>query len=191
MLEGARAEAPNVDDIHVMLAAAYTLAGRADEARIAAAEAVRLSPNLCVELYRVTLAPFDRDRDLAKILNALSAGGLPEWPYAFSADSRDRLTTAEIGRLAFGRTWQGRVEGGGQALMQIKPDGVLFFRTMARIATGRAFISGDMLCERIEASSLGRTVCGPVYRHTASSSEDDLAYTYVNASKVFHFSPVE
>jgi tetratricopeptide (TPR) repeat protein len=191
MLEGARAQAPNVDDVHVMLAVAYTLAGRADEARIATAEAVRLSPNLCVELYRVTLAHFDSDRDLAKILNALSASGLPEWPYAFSADSRYRLTTSEIGRLAFGRTWQGRVDDGGQALMQMKPDGDLFFRTMARIATGKAFISGDMLCERIEASSLGRPVCGPVYRHAASSGEDDLAYTYVNASKVFHFSPVE
>jgi TolB-like protein/class 3 adenylate cyclase/Tfp pilus assembly protein PilF len=191
VLERARAEEPGVDDTHVMLAAAYTLAGRADTARSAAAEAVRLSPNLCVELYRVTLAHFDSDQDLAKILDALRAAGLPEWPYAFSADSRDRLTAAEINGLAFGRTWQGRVDGGGVALMQMKPKGDLVFRTMARIATGKASIFGDMLCERIEASSLGRPVCGPVYRHTASSGEDGLAYTYVNASKVFHFSPVE
>jgi tetratricopeptide (TPR) repeat protein len=191
MLERARAEAPSVDDTHVMLAAAYTLAGRADAARSAAAEAVRLRPILSVELYRVTLAHFHNDQDLAKILDALSASGLPQWPYAFSGDSRDRLTAAEIDRLAFGRTWQGRVDGGGRALMQMKPNGDLVFRTMTQFATGRAFISGDMLCERIEALSLGRPVCGPVYRHTASSGENDLAYTYVNASKAFHFSPVE
>ena len=98
---------------------------------------------------------------------------------------------AEIERLMFGRTWQGRLEGGGQALALTKPSGELVFRTTTQLVTGRAFVSGDMLCERIEALSLGRPVCGPVYRHTNPSGKDDLAYTYVNASKTFHFSPVE
>lgn len=191
MLESARAKAPGVDDIHVMLAAAYTLAGRSDAARSAATEAVRLSPNVCVELYRVTLAHFNNDNDLARILNALRASGLPEWPYRFTAGSRDRLTVDEIKKLAFGQTWQGRIEGGGPALMQMKPNGDLVFRTISRIATGKARISSDMLCERIEGSSLGRSACGPVYHRATSSGENELAYTYVNASKVFHFSPVE
>jgi adenylate cyclase len=60
MLERASAEAPNLDDVHAMLSAAYARAGRSDAARLAAAEAVRLSPNLCVELYRVILGPFPR-----------------------------------------------------------------------------------------------------------------------------------
>ena len=54
-----------------------------------------------------------------------------------------------------------------------------------------AFVVGDTLCERIEALSLGRPVCGPVYRLSKPSGEDDLAYVYANGSKVFHFSPVE
>jgi tetratricopeptide (TPR) repeat protein len=191
ILERARAEAPNVDDIHVVLTAAYTLTGRMDAARDAAAEAVRLSPNLCVELYRLNFSYFRSDQDLAKILDALRAGGLPEWPYGFNAGPSDRLTAAEIEHLAFGRTWQGRLDGGGPALALIKPNGELVFRTMTQLVTGRAFVSGDMFCERFEALSLGRPVCGPVYRHTNPSGEDDLAYTYVNASKNFHFSPVE
>ncbi len=191
ILERARVEAPNVDDTHAMLTAAYTLAGRKDAARGAAAEAVRITPNLCVEQYRLIFGNFRSGQDLAKILDALRAGGLPEWPHGFSAGSRDRLTAAEIERLALGRTWQGRIEGGGQALALIKPDGELIFRTTTQLVTGRAFVSGDMLCERIEALSLGRPVCGPVYRRTNPSGEDDLAYTYVNASKTFHFSPVE
>jgi adenylate cyclase len=162
-----------------------------DAARRAAAEAMRSAPNLCVELYRVMFAHFRSDQDLAKILDAMSAGGFPEWPYGFSADPRDRLAAAEIGRLAFGRTWQGRLEGGGPALAQIQPDGKMAFRTTTYIATGVAFVAGDALCERIEALSLGRTVCGPVYRLSKPSDEDDLAYVYANASKVFHFSPVE
>jgi hypothetical protein len=101
------------------------------------------------------------------------------------------LAAAEIRSLTFGRTWQGRIEGGGPALEQIQPDGELAFRTTTHFATGAAFVAGDMLCERIEALSLGRPVCGPVYRLSKPSGEDGLAYVYANASKVFYFSPVE
>ena len=86
MLERARAEAPNVEDIHGMLTAAYARAGRMDAARRAVAEALRVAPGLCVEQYRVVLANFRRDQDRAKILDAMIAGGMPQWPYGFSAD---------------------------------------------------------------------------------------------------------
>jgi adenylate cyclase len=191
VLERARADAPNVDDTHAMLTAAYARAGRMDAARRAAADALRIGPNLCVEVYRVTLGPFRDHQDLTKILDAMSAGGLPEWPYGFSADPRDRLAATEISRLAFGRAWQGRLEGGGPALAQFQPDGKMAFRTTTQIGTGVAFVVGDTLCERIEALSLGRPVCGPVYRLSKPSGEDHLAYVYANASKVFHFSPVD
>lgn len=191
VLERARTEAPSVDDIHVMLTAAYTIAGMLDAAQTAASEAVHLSPNICVELYRVTLAHFSRKKDLAKILNALAAGGLPRWPYAFNSKSREGLSAIEMKRLAFGRTWQGKVDGEGVALMDMKPNGDLVFRTMSRIATGKAFVSGDLLCERFTASSLNRPMCGPVYTADSSSAETGFAYIYVNGSKVFHFSPIE
>lgn len=191
VLEKARAVSPNVDDVHVILTAAYASAGRTDEANRAAVEAVRLSPNVCIELYRVVLSHFRSSQDLAKVLAALKAGGLPEWPHGFSADPGNRMAAAEVGRLAFGRTWQGRLEGGGPALSQIERDGKLAFRTTNYIATGRAFMAGDTLCEQVEALSLGRPVCGPVYRRRNPSGEDNLPYTYVNATKVFHFSTVE
>jgi adenylate cyclase len=191
VLEHARAESPNLDEAHVMLTAAYVAAGRTKDANRAAAEALRLSPNLCIELYRVVLSHFRSSQDLAKILAALKAGGLPEWPHGFSAAPGNRMAAAEVGRLAFGRTWQGRLEGGGPALSQIERDGTLAFRTTNYIATGRAFIAGDTLCEQVEALSLGRPVCGPVYRRSNPSGEDTLPYTYVNATKVFHFATAE
>jgi hypothetical protein len=52
-------------------------------------------------------------------------------------------------------------------------------------------MAGDTLCEQVEALTLGRPVCGPVYRRSDPSDEDSLPYTYVNATKVFHFSTVE
>ncbi len=166
MLERARAEAPNVDDVHAMLTAAYARAGRMDAAGIAAAEAVRVSPNLCVEVYRVIFTPLRSDHDRAKILDAMIAGGLPRWPYGFDAGSDERLSAAEVRNLAFGRTWQGRIEGGGAAMEQIQPNGELAFRTTTYMVTGDAFVVGDMLCERGEALSLGRPICGPVYRRS-------------------------
>jgi adenylate cyclase len=152
---------------------------------------VKLGPNLCVELYRVIFAHFRSQQDLEKVLGAMSAGGLPQWPYGFSAKPRDRLKAAEITRLSFGRIWRGRLEGGAPALIQIEPDGKMAFRTTTQISTGMAFVTGDMLCERLEGLSLGRPVCGPVYRLSSPSGDDHLAYAYANASKVFRFSPVE
>ena len=147
--EYARAEAPDLDTIHVLLTAAYARAGRADDARRAAAEAIRLGPLNSVELYRLVYANFRRNEDLARILDDLRAGGLPEWPYGFRPDGYERLSGAEISRLALGRTWQGRLEGGGPAMEQIQSDGKLAFRTTTYFATGTAFVEGDMLCEQI------------------------------------------
>ena len=190
ILESARENAPHVDDVHAMLAASYAVDGQLARARHNAAEAVRLSPNLCVEVYRVILAHFRSERDLSLILEAMTAAGLPQWPYGFGAGSADRLGEREIGALAFGRVWQGRLESGGPAVMQIGEDGALAFRATTYIVTGRAFIDGNSLCEQIEALSLGRPVCGPIYRAEASSG-GETAYTYANASKVFHFAPLE
>jgi TolB-like protein/class 3 adenylate cyclase/Flp pilus assembly protein TadD len=193
ILERARAEAPNVDDTHLYLSAAYARAGRIDAARRAAVETVRLAPNSNVEIFRVILSHFRRAEDLTKILDAMRAGGLPEWPFGFTipADTHEWLAAEEIGRLAFGRTWLGRLEGVGPALAEIDPDGELAFRTASYISTGVAFVSGNRLCERTEGLLLGRPVCGPVFRRADRSAEDDLAYTYANAGKVFHFSPVD
>jgi TolB-like protein/class 3 adenylate cyclase/Flp pilus assembly protein TadD len=190
ILEYARAEAPDFDTIHTLLTAAYARAGRADDARRAAVEAIRLGPLNSVELYRLVYAYFRRNEDLARILDALRAGGLPEWPHGFRPDGYERVSGAEISRLALGRTWQGHLEGGGPAVEQIQSDGRLAFRTTTYIATGTAFVEGNMLCEQFEGLSFGRPVCGPVYRRT-EHSDNDLAYTYVNGTKVFHFAPIE
>lgn len=192
ILELARAEAPNVDDVHAMLAAAYAEVGRMDDARRAAAEAQRLGVNVCTELYRVILGPFREEVDVARILDAMAAAGMSEWPRGFDAKSLEHLKAPDIRQIVFGKVWQGRLESGGAAIAQFDADGRMAFRTAAIIATGRAFIEGDLLCEQIDATMLGRPVCGPIVRRPAESSEaDGLDYTYVNASKVVHFAVAE
>jgi adenylate cyclase len=188
-LERARAETRRPDGIYVMLAAAYARAGRLNEARDVAAEARRLVPVMSVELCRVLYAPFRNGQDLELILGAMRDAGLPQWPFDFRGEEGDRLNAADISRLAFGRTWQGRTETGEPALLQFSRDGKTAFRTPTQIATGIAFVDREMLCQQSENVLLGRPRCGPVYRRAHDAGEP--AYTYVNAFTLFHFSPVE
>jgi len=115
--------------------------------------------------------------------------GLPQWPFDFRGDKHDRLNGDDISRLVLGRTWQGRTEAGQWAFLQFSREGKTAFRTPTQIVTGTAFVDGDMLCEQSENVLLGRPRCGPVYRQNHGAGEPK--YTYVNALKVFHFSPVE
>ncbi len=187
VLEQARDAAPNVDDVHAMLAAAYAVAGRMDEARRAVEAALRYGTNVCTELYRVVWAQFRETADVARILAAMTAAGMPQWPAGFDTDPLEHLKSAEIEPIVFGRLWRGQLEGGEAAIAQFEKDGRMAFRTAAIFATGRAFVDGDRLCEQMEATMLGRPACGPVLRRPAGSGEDGLDYTYVNGSKVFHF----
>lgn len=189
ILKRARTEAPGLIDIHTLLAAAYARADRPNEARAVAAEASRLVPVTAVETWRVLYAHFRNGQDLERVLDAMRDAGLPEWPFDFRGEDRDRLNGADISRLAFGRIWQGRTGAGEPALLQFSRDGKSAFRTPTQIVTGTAFVDGDRLCEQSENVLLGRPRCGPVYRRTHDPGEP--AYTYVNAFTLFHFSPVE
>jgi TolB-like protein len=191
LLEAARAEAPDIDEVNATLAAAYTLAGRMEEARAAGAEAARLGPNLSVELYRVKLGHFRRNEDLERILDAMGEGGVQKWPFGFRPGPRERLTAEAVGQLAVGKTWQGQLDGVGPGILQIDPDGALAMRTNTLFATGKAYVSGDMLCMDRESFTLGRTVCGPIYRNPDTLAAAEFPFTYVNANMIFHFAPRE
>jgi tetratricopeptide (TPR) repeat protein len=191
-LERARAETLRVAGqatIPVLLAAAYARAGRVNEAHDVAAEVRRTVAVISVELWRVLYSHFRNAQDLERILDAMRDAGLPDWPFDFHGEDRDRLNGADISRLALGRTWQGQTGAGVPALLQFGRDGKTAFRTPTQIATGSAFVHGDMLCMQSENVLLGRPRCGPVYRRNHGAGEP--GYTYVNAFTLFHFSPVE
>jgi len=66
-LEQARAGSPGVDDIHILLAAAYSKADRMAKARTLVVEALRHGPALCIEILRLNLSYF-RDGDAREAL---------------------------------------------------------------------------------------------------------------------------
>jgi TolB-like protein/tetratricopeptide (TPR) repeat protein len=187
LLEAARVESSNVDDFHAMLAAAYALLGRTEDARAAAEETARIGPNVSLELSRVRLAHFRRKEDLDRIIDAFEKGGMQKWPFGFVAGGRERLTGEAIETIAIGKTWQGQLDGVGPGILQIDPSGNLAIRTVTLFATGKAEVSDNSLCINYQGLTLGRTVCGPVYRNSDGSADGEYPYTYVNPNMVFHF----
>lgn len=189
-LEQARAVAPRVDDIHILLAAAYAKANRLDDARMSAAEVMRLDPLFNVSYQGLSYTYLRNIEDREAILAAMAKAGLPQWPFDFRGDEKNKLRGEEISRLVFGHTLQGKLYSGSPAIMQIGKDGKMVYRSATLLMTGKAFISGENLCQQGESLvTLRRADCGPVYRRNAG--ENEPAYVYVNAAKVFYFSPVD
>ena len=190
-LERARDDAPAVGDVRITLAAAYARAGRLQEAKAAIAEGLRLISGSESPARRRSLAAlrnayshFRNAEDLALIIDALRQAGLPEWPFGFTADEKDRLTGEEIASLVLGHTLKGQLEPDrAPAIMQIGQNGTAGFRTMTRMVTFRVYVDDDVLCEQSE-NSFGRPECGPVYRRRDTAGE---GYSYVNSGKVFYF----
>ncbi len=193
-LERARDDAPEAGGFRILLAAAYARAGRLKDAKAAIADGLRLVGRAessararSLAAFRDTFSHFRRAEDLALIVDALRTAGLPEWPFGFTADEKDRLKGAEIASLIMGKTLKGQLEPDGlPAIMQIGQDGATGFRTMTRMLTERVYVDHDLLCEQSE-NMLGRPVCGPVYRRGDAAAKE---YSYVNSGIVFNFVPV-
>jgi hypothetical protein len=193
-LERVRDDAPEVSEFRIVLAAAYARANRLAEARAAAAEGLQLLSGSetfnerSLAAWRIGYAHFRNPEDLRLITDALSQAGLPEWPFGFTADDKDRVKSAALASLVFGHTWQGELEPGGQpAILQIAEDGSAGFRSMTRMYTAKLYVDQDVLCEQSE-NMFGRPDCGPVY---IRGDESDKFYTYTNSGKVFHFTVAE
>jgi tetratricopeptide (TPR) repeat protein len=62
---------------HLILAAAYSLSGRDEEARVAAAEVLRINPNFSVEALSKTM-PYKNPADVETSVNAMRKAGLPD-----------------------------------------------------------------------------------------------------------------
>ncbi len=186
-LEQARADAPGLDDIQLLLAAAYADAGRMDDARKAADAFLGSARFASIAYQKLNFMNLRVDADREKLLRLFSKAGFPDWPYDFRGDERNRLSGPEISRLVLGHILQGKVHSGSPAIMQIGSDGNMAFRSSTLMATGRVFVADGMLCQMTESLvALGRADCGPIYR--LNPKTDDAEYVYVNATNVFNFS---
>lgn len=190
-LERTHHDAPSVGDFTITLGAVYARAGRQQDARAAVAEGLgsMSTPGFAsLSAYRLNGAQYRNRQDLALIIDALQQAGLPEWPFGFTGDEHNRLKGEEIASLVLGHTLQGQLEPGLQpAFLQIESDGKAAFRSTTRLVTETVRLDGDLLCELSE-NMFGRPDCGPVYKRRDNAGN---GYSFVNSSKVFHFTVVQ
>ena len=200
-LERARDDGPEIDDVLVTLAAAYAQGGRIAEARAAIEQSIRLpssDPSLAgMQLQR---AHYREAKDFAFLLNALREAGMPEWPFGFREQGRERLKADEIERLFFSHTPEGSQTLNGfidpgerTATMFIGADRrILFFtgvygqprsQDVAFQAKLLIDVDEDLLCLQSE-NGFGRRDCGQVFK-----SADEYPFVFANTALVFHFKP--
>jgi tetratricopeptide (TPR) repeat protein len=186
-LRQASDEAPALDLPHRLLAAALERSGRRAEARAEADAARRALPHASLEAIRAAYGSFQRPEDLDAILASLHRAGVTLWPFGFEPDPEAALDGAAINALALGHTGRGTLGTGAPALMQIRQDGTMAWRTPDTILTGTVRIEHDQLCEISGSSLAGRPLCGPVQTTTPSSAAPST-HIYVNPVKLFRFS---
>ena len=156
-----------------LLAAAYARAGRIADAHAVVAQAqarTTFAANFAsIASIRIVLGTFSQSPRPRPPRRGAAQGGLPEWPFGFSADERDRLKGDAIASLVLGHTLQGRIEPDSPAMMQIGQDGKAAFRSARQFITETVFVDQDQLCERSE--NMARALC------TAATSPAATAFS--------------
>ena len=113
---------------------------------------------------------------------------MPEWPYGVQGDPAHQLKGKAIDALTFGRTWVGERVNSGPFTQYVETDGPFIERGPNMQVTGTASRQGDLLCLQFPAVSLGRPLCGPIYRNPTGTPEKRDEYSYLNAYEVKRFS---
>jgi adenylate cyclase len=171
-----------------VLAGANARLGRMDQARAAIKTLLQRQPDMCIEWVRITFAHHAREQDLNDRLEALRLAGLSEWPYGVAGDPAQQLKGEAIDASTFGRTWTGERVGFGPFVQYVDADGTFVERGPNMQVTGAASRRGDLLCLTFPALSLGRPLCGPIYRNPTGSPDRQDEYTYLNAYEAKRFS---
>jgi TolB-like protein/class 3 adenylate cyclase/Tfp pilus assembly protein PilF len=174
-----------------MLAGANARLGRMDEARAAIKTLLQRQPEMCIAWFRVTFAHHAREQDLNDRLEALRLAGLYEWPYGVEGDPAHQLKAEAIDASTFGRTWAGERVGSGPFMQYVETDGTFIERGPNMQVTGGASRRGNLLCLTFPALSMGRPLCGPIYRNPTGSPDHQDEYTYLNAYEAKRFSVAE
>jgi adenylate cyclase len=188
VLKQARDLAPELNEPHEYLAAAYGQTGKLDEAKREVDLLLESEPAFSLRFYQLAYSPHRRAADVNHRLEGLRRAGMPEWPFGYAGLPERRVGQAEARTLTFGRTWQGQHEPIGPFIAQISQDGALAFRDPRSLMTGKFLFRDDMLCLQSDDFQQGRPNCGFLYRDRIEEGNASYDYVYVNAFSLLHFS---
>ena len=170
------------------LAMAHAQLGHEQEARALIQKVFEAVPFASVARTRTRYAHFKRKEDIELILESLRRAGLPEWPFGYQADERDRLDTGAVESVTVGRTWVGYSRNGGKFVQQFTQNGQVAHRSSGMLLTGDVWNDDGMLCIRYEAISMGRALCGFLFQNPGGTREEQNEYVYLNENDILYFS---
>ncbi len=169
------------------LAAVYVKLDRLAQAQSTVREILKIDDRESLEYYRVLYSYYQRD-DLDRLLDALRAAGMPEWPYGFQGRPENRLSGKEITNLTLGQTWVGEDSLNRPFVQEITANGTLAYRDTSTISTGSVTVEGNKLCQQNGAFLMGRKYCGYVYRNPGGTPKAKDEYIYASAYAIYRFS---
>jgi adenylate cyclase len=184
LLKAAVEKLPNVEPAREYLAAAYARQGDEPNAGTQAAALLKLFPETNLTYYGY-LYDYWRDDDRRYHLSALHAAGIPEWPFDFKGQEKDRLGNAELRTLTSDKTWVGQHKNGVAFVQYFDKSGNSAYRSANTNITGTVEIQGDRLCEKFEGYFMDRLACGYVYRATDRKSGAQYVHVTPQALKFF------
>jgi adenylate cyclase len=185
LLEAAVDNLPNVEPAREYLAAAYAVRGDQANGKRQAAALLKLFPETNLAYYGY-LYDYWSDEDRRYHLQALRAVGIPEWPFAFQGQEKDRLGHEELKDLTSGKTWTGRHKNGVTFVQYFDESGNTAYRSANTNITGIAEVDGDRLCEKFDGYFMDRLTCGYVYR--AADRPGGLQYIHITPQALKFFS---
>jgi len=186
LLEAAADKLPNVEPAREYLAAAYARRNDKQRGRQEAAALLKLFPETNLTYYSY-LYDYWRDDDRRYHLQALHAVGIPEWPFGFEGQEKDRIGGAALQELISGKSWAGRHKNGVAFVQYFDKNGNTAYRSANTNITGTVEVQGDRLCEKFEGYFMDRLACGYVYR--ASGGNGETQYVHVTPQALELFSP--
>jgi len=176
------------ESLWIYLAAAYTLLNQKEEAAKAITKLLELYPNMNTEYIRARDSYFRQTKDLDRLLLALDAAGLPNWPFDFQGQESNQIKELELSDVVEDKTWIGKHSNGTEFFQQVRSSGSLAYRSKNTILTGTASIQNNMLCQRFDGATLNKDMCGYIYHNPDGSVETRDKYIVVMPDTLRYFS---
>ena len=163
---------PDAETPHEYLSASYALNGDAERARLQV-EALPDIPQVNLASYRLQYGDqYKRNTDLENFLKGLAAAGIPQWPFGFKDNPKDRVIGVPLKALVLGQTWSGYSPLGREKnapfMLQIDAQSRVAYRSANTFLTGEARVENDQICMRFDGYFKGRWLCGNVFRDTTA-----------------------
>jgi adenylate cyclase len=172
-LEPVVAKWPGTEIPREYLLAAYAMNGEVQRAKTEFSKLPTIGQVNLTEYRLLFGGSYALKADLDHFVDALAAGGIPQWPFGFVGRPEDRVTAGDLHILASNKTWTGESPiGPGKAapfILQIDQKNRVAYRSTTTFLTGESRLENDQICMRFVGYQRNQWMCGDVFRNNAAN----------------------